>query len=300
MAPLTIKLKGLSMTKLLRNTSLLNFLPSKGLHTIAVTNTSNVFRQFETDPRLFQHEFLLSSKLNLFNISTSSNKYGRNREFHSSKVLLQNEAAHEDYHNENSSYSSTFIYLCSAMITMFGAAYAAVPLYKIFCQKVGLGGDPKIGHKIDNLQTMKPIRARKIRVIFNANANASMLWNFKPSQTEISVVPGETALAFYTARNPTDEPIVGVATYNVVPYKAGLYFNKIQCFCFEEQWLNPDEEVDMPVFFYIDPDFDDDPDLAGVTDVTLSYTFFRAKEGMKLPLPGFMTEDFSKENQSVS
>lgn len=300
MTSLTNKLSGLSLNRLLRTTSALNFLPLKGLHTVAGTNTNKVCCQFQTDSRLFQHEALFDSKLKLFNLNTSPHEDGFRRDFHSKSLLLQNEATHEDYHKENGSYSSTFIYLCSAMITMFGAAYAAVPLYKIFCQKVGLGGDPKIGHKIDNLQTMKPIRARKIRVIFNANANASMLWNFKPSQSEISVVPGETALAFYTARNPTDEPIVGVATYNVVPYKAGLYFNKIQCFCFEEQWLNPDEEVDMPVFFYIDPDFDDDPDLAGVTDVTLSYTFFRAKEGMKLPLPGFMTEDFSKEKQSAS
>jgi len=211
------------------------------------------------------------------------------RKFHSTVFSNKNEEKKKP--EDDGSYSTTFIYLCSAMITMFGAAYAAVPLYKIFCSKVGLGGDPKIGHKIDSLQTMEPIRARKIKVTFNANANASMLWNFKPSQNEITVVPGETALAFYTARNPTDEPIVGVATYNVVPYKAGLYFNKIQCFCFEEQWLNPNEEVDMPVFFYIDPDFDDDPDLAGCTDIALSYTFFKAKEGMQLPLPGFMQLD---------
>ena len=195
-------------------------------------------------------------------------------------------------------FSTTFIYLCSAMIAMFGAAYAAVPLYKIFCKKVGLGGDSKSAFKIDSLQSMNPVRARKIKVSFNANANSSMLWNFTPSQKELTVVPGETALAFYTAKNPTDEPIVGVATYNVVPYKAGLYFNKIQCFCFEEQWLNPNEEVDMPIFFYIDPDFDDDPDLAGVSEIALSYTFFRAREGMTLPLPGFMQSDISKNAAS--
>lgn len=195
-------------------------------------------------------------------------------------------------------FSTTFIYLCSACITMVGAAYAAVPLYKIFCKKVGLGGDAKGAYKIDNLQVMNPVRARKIKVSFNANANSSMLWNFTPSQKELTVVPGETALAFYTAKNPTDEPIVGVATYNVVPYKAGLYFNKIQCFCFEEQWLNPNEEVDMPIFFYIDPDFDDDPDLAGVSEIALSYTFFRARQGMTLPLPGFMQADLSKNTAS--
>ncbi|NXT82692.1 COX11 protein, partial [Zapornia atra] len=101
------------------------------------------------------------------------------------------------------------------------------------------------------------------------------------------VVPGETALAFYKAKNPTDKPIIGISTYNVIPFEAGQYFNKIQCFCFEEQWLNPQEEVDMPVFFYIDPEFVEDPKMAKVDLITLSYTFFEAKEGQKLPLPGF-------------
>lgn len=127
------------------------------------------------------------------------------------------------------------------------------------------------------------------------------------------MVPGETALAFYRAKNPTDKPITGISTYNVVPFEAGQYFNKIQvewqvqlmclctpwssmitssvfclqCFCFEEQRLNPHEEVDMPVFFYIDPEFDEDPRMARVDTITLSYTFFEAKEGQTLPLPGY-------------
>uniref|UniRef100_A0A8C3LXJ8 Cytochrome c oxidase assembly protein COX11, mitochondrial n=1 Tax=Chrysolophus pictus TaxID=9089 RepID=A0A8C3LXJ8_CHRPC len=103
----------------------------------------------------------------------------------------------------------------------------------------------------------------------------------------LQVVPGETALAFYKAKNPTDKPIIGISTYNVVPFEAGQYFNKIQCFCFEEQWLNPQEEVDMPVFFYIDPEFAEDPKMAKVDSITLSYTFFEAKEGQHLPLPGY-------------
>ncbi len=92
------------------------------------------------------------------------------------------------------------------------------------------------------------------------------------------VVPGETALAFYTAYNPTDKPITGVSTYNITPMRAGLYFNKIQCFCFEEQRLRPHEEVDMPVFFYVDPAFLDDPAMDTVKSITLSYTFFRTGE----------------------
>lgn len=95
---------------------------------------------------------------------------------------------------------------------------------------------------------MEPVQNRKIRVKFNADVGSSMTWNFKPQQREITVVPGETALAFYTATNPTDEAIIGVSTYNVVPFEAGQYFNKIQCFCFEEQRLNPHESVSNIVF----------------------------------------------------
>ncbi|XP_046660305.1 cytochrome c oxidase assembly protein COX11, mitochondrial isoform X3 [Homalodisca vitripennis] len=114
-----------------------------------------------------------------------------------------------------------------------------------------------------------------------------MRWNFKPQQHEIKVMPGETALAFYTARNPSDKPVIGISTYNVVPFDAGQYFNKIQCFCFEEQLLNPHEEVDMPVFFYIDSEFAEDPKMEFVNEITLSYTFFEAKPGLQLSMPSF-------------
>lgn len=134
---------------------------------------------------------------------------------------------------------------------------------------------------------MQKVEDRVIKVHFNADIGSSMRWNFKPQQKEIRVVPGETALAFYTAKNPTDQPVIGISTYNVVPFEAGQYFNKIQCFCFEEQQLNPHEEVDMPVFFYIDPEYCADPKLELVDSITLSYTFFEAKEGMSLPVPTF-------------
>lgn len=98
---------------------------------------------------------------------------------------------------------------------------------------------------------------------------------------------GETALAFYTARNPTNKPVIGISTYNVIPFEAGAYFNKIQCFCFEEQQLNPNEEVDMPVFFYIDPEICEDPKLEFLEDIILSYTFFEAKEGLNLTMPSY-------------
>lgn len=108
-------------------------------------------------------------------------------------------------------------------------------------------------------------------------------------QSHLQVFPGETALAFYTAKNPTDKPVIGISTYNVIPFEAGAYFNKIQCFCFEEQQLNPNEEVDMPVFFYIDPDICEDPKLEFLEDIILSYTFFEAKEGLNLVMPSYAT-----------
>lgn len=99
-------------------------------------------------------------------------------------------------------------------------------------------------------------------------------WKFVPQQREVRVLPGETALAFYTATNRSDQDIIGVATYSVSPAQVAPYFNKIQCFCFEEQRLNAKEEVDMPVFFYIDPEFTKDLNTRGIEQITLSYTFF--------------------------
>ena len=120
---------------------------------------------------------------------------------------------------------------------------------------------------------MVPVKDRIIKITFNADVHASLQWNFRPQQTEIHVVPGETVLAFHKTKNPTDKPVM-VQWYNVVPFEAGQYFNKIQCFCFDEQRLNPQEEVDMPVFFYIDPEFAEDSRMVNVDLITLSYTFF--------------------------
>lgn len=137
-------------------------------------------------------------------------------------------------------------------------------------------------HDAADIETMERVKNRVISVKFNADLAASMRWNFKPQQYEIKVAPGETALAFYTAKNPTDTPVIGISTYNVIPFEAGAYFNKIQCFCFEEQMLNPHEEVDMPVFFFIDPEFAEDPKMEFVDEIMLSYTFFEAKDAEKL------------------
>ena len=143
-----------------------------------------------------------------------------------------------------------------------GLAYAAVPLYRIFCQTTGFGGTPKRhgkGDEEDGYDLPKDPWSlkgnRPLRVTFNTDVSGSLPWSFKPAQKYVTVLAGQTSLAFFEATNHSSEPIIGVATYNVVPNEAGAYFNKIQCFCFDEQRLLPGETVDMPVFFYIDPEF---------------------------------------------
>jgi cytochrome c oxidase assembly protein subunit 11 len=166
-------------------------------------------------------------------------------------------------------------------VLIFGLSYASVPLYKVFCAMTGFGGTTQIATE-EKSRAIVPVEGGKIiKVHFTSNVHDAMPWKFRPTQREVRVVPGETALAFYTVKNTKDFPVTGVATYNVFPPKAGLYFNKIQCFCFEEQRLEGNEEIDMPVFFFIDPDFVDDPAMENVNHITLSYTFF--KTGEELP-----------------
>ncbi|XP_014482311.1 PREDICTED: cytochrome c oxidase assembly protein COX11, mitochondrial [Dinoponera quadriceps] len=182
---------------------------------------------------------------------------------------------------------STVFYWTGLGVLVVGLSYAAVPLYRIFCQAYSYGGTITTGHDASKVSTMLPVKNRKIKVKFTADTALSMQWNFKPQQLEMTIVPGETALAFYTATNPTDKQVIGISTYNVLPFEVGQYFNKIQCFCFEEQMLSPHEQVDMPVFFYIDPEFTEDPKMEFIDDIILSYTFFEAKPGLELPVPSY-------------
>ncbi|KAL5102914.1 hypothetical protein TcWFU_002306 [Taenia crassiceps] len=188
----------------------------------------------------------------------------------------------DDYRRKTILYYSTGL-----GIFMLGFGYAGVPLYRIYCAKSGRGSNTD-GARVstsDFIARMKPVRQRRVTVEFSADTYSHMAWNFKPSQKQLTIVPGETALAFYTAKNPTSKPITGIATYTVLPIEAAKYFNKIQCFCFEEQRLNPGEEVDLPVFFFLDPEFDEDPHLMRTNRITLHYTFFEAKKE-KMLVPG--------------
>ena len=170
------------------------------------------------------------------------------------------------------------MYATALVALVFGMSYAAVPLYKVFCQMTGFGGQAQKLTEEQQLKAIevKPVKGAKvIKVDFACSVHNSMPWKFKPTQSSIKVIPGETALAFYTVKNTKDYAITGVATYNVYPPQAAIYFNKIQCFCFEEQRLGPQEEVDMPVFFYLDPEIVTDPATENTRNITLAYTFFK-------------------------
>jgi cytochrome c oxidase assembly protein subunit 11 len=161
------------------------------------------------------------------------------------------------------------------IVAMLGLTAASVPLYELFCRVTGYGGTPRIG--ADAVGTA-PQQQRMITVYFNADTSPDLPWGFQPVQRSMEVPVGEQALAFYEAVNRADHPVVGRAVYNVTPFKAGSYFSKIHCFCFEEQTLKPGERVDMPVSFYVDPAMLENENTSEIRQITLSYTFFIDKE----------------------
>ena len=152
---------------------------------------------------------------------------------------------------------------------MLGLAYASVPLYRIFCQVTGFNGTTQRA-AVAPKQTIDRI----IEVRFDANISNSLNWYFKPEQLSMKLKLGEQGLAFFRARNLSQRTTTGSAVFNVSPPQAGAYFNKIQCFCFTEQTLAPGESQDMPVSFFVDPSITRDKDLATLTTITLSYTFY--------------------------
>ena len=166
----------------------------------------------------------------------------------------------------------TLILAMSVVFFMGALSYASVPLYKLFCQVTGYGGTTQV---VEN--TSDKVLDRSIIVRFDANVNPALDWKFLPTQRSLELSLGENALAFYRAENTGSTPVVGTATFNVTPDKAGIYFNKVECFCFQEQLLEPNQIIDMPVSFFIDPDMANDPNLDGVTTITLSYTFFKSQ-----------------------
>ena len=164
----------------------------------------------------------------------------------------------------------TAVLLGGVVVGMGGAAYAAVPAYRLFCQVTGFGGTTRRAHTVPTT-----ISDRVIKVQFDANTDPALPWRFRPKQREIALKIGEEGLVFYEAENLGNTPVMGQAGFNVSPAKAGRYFNKIQCFCFNEQVLAAGQRANMPVTFFVDPEMLDDPNMDDVTTITLSYTFFR-------------------------
>lgn len=166
--------------------------------------------------------------------------------------------------------------ICASVVFgMVGMSYAAVPLYEMFCRVTGFGGTTQRADAAPG--ALPEFAGRKVTVRFNADVGRGMPWTFQPVQRSVEVVPGVETLVFYRAYNPTKEPVYGQAAFNVTPDKAGIYFDKIACFCFEEQKLEPGESVDMPISFFVDPELLKDPKTRDVHTITLSYTFFRTK-----------------------
>ena len=158
------------------------------------------------------------------------------------------------------------------VFAMVGLSFASVPLYDLFCRVTGFGGTTQVATTLPDR-----ILERSVRVQFNADTAPDLPWDFKPLQRSVDVHIGQQALVAYKSQNITDVPAGGTAVYNVTPQKVGKYFHKIQCFCFDEQILNPGQAVNMPVTFFIDPAMDDDPEMDNVEVITLSYSFFSAQ-----------------------
>jgi len=186
----------------------------------------------------------------------------------------------------------TGLVLSGVVAGMVGLSFAAVPLYQIFCQVTGYGGTPQVV-EAGSVEVLD----RQITVRFNADTDRNLPWHFRPEQRSVHLKVGEQALVFYKASNLSEAPVVGTAVFNVTPEKAGQYFNKIECFCFTEQLLKPGESVDMPVAFYVDPRLNDDPSMADVATITLSYTFYEVAEPEAKPQN---TAQFSATSPSAS
>jgi cytochrome c oxidase assembly protein subunit 11 len=170
------------------------------------------------------------------------------------------------------SRNDTVLVSCVAVVIgMVGMSYAAVPLYYMFCAATGYAGTPA---RADTGST--EISERTVTVRFDSNVDPNLPWRFQPDQRSIKVQLGENKLTFFTAENTGGTPVTGHATFNVMPERAARYFTKIECFCFTEQTLEAGQAVEMPVTFFVDPRMAEDRDAVDISEITLSYTFFRS------------------------
>jgi cytochrome c oxidase assembly protein subunit 11 len=178
--------------------------------------------------------------------------------------------------NENalkSQNKKSIIIISFIVLFMLSLSFAAVPLYDIFCRVTGFGGTTQIASTAPG-STGHP----DINVRFESSTSSSLNWDFFAKSKVVTIPIGEEKTIFYFAKNLSDKPIVGTATFNVTPAKVGQYFMKIDCFCFVEQLLKPGESMNMPVTFFIDPDIYKDENVKEVNEITLSYTFMKSMD----------------------
>lgn len=176
---------------------------------------------------------------------------------------------HTSLHRKNTSFALGLVAFAAGMVML---AYAAVPLYKLFCQMTGFGGTVQIAKAAPDR-----ILAQQVTVDFNTDTRDGLPWSFKAEQRVVTLRIGEPVLVTFKAENTSSQSVTGMAVYNVTPNEVGKYFMKTQCFCYEQQTLAPGQSMHFPVSFYLDPALVDDPDLRGLTNITLSYTFFPVK-----------------------
>jgi len=167
--------------------------------------------------------------------------------------------------------AATVALLAAVVLGMVGLSFASVPLYRLFCQATGFGGTTQRAAAVPGR-----VADTFVTVRFDATTAPELGWDFRPLESTVRVHPGEQREVFFRAVNRTAETVTGTATFNVTPTKTGIYFDKLQCFCFNEQQLKPGESRDMGVVFFVDPDLLTDPSTSDVRTITLSYTMFRA------------------------
>ena len=187
-------------------------------------------------------------------------------------------------HNQNNlkAQNKKVIFIITFIgMLMLSLSYAAVPLYDIFCRVTGFGGTTQIASSAPGSSGHPNINIR-----FESNITDSLNWDFYSKTKTVKIPMGEEKTIYYFAKNLSDEPIVGTATFNVTPAKVGQYFMKIDCFCFVEQLLNPGESMNMPVTFFIDPDLYKDENVQEVNEITLSYTFMKSMDQSKVEEQG--------------
>lgn len=183
--------------------------------------------------------------------------------------------SNQDHHDELVRKNARMgLYVLGGVVFMIGLSFASVPLYDALCRVTGWGGTTQVS---ESLPTEDQILDRQVTVRFDANVARDLPWAFEAESDAVTLQIGSRGFANFVSENLASKPVAGTALFNVTPLKVGKYFHKVQCFCFDEQILQPAQRVDMPVMFYVDPAIADDPNLDDVQVITLSYSFFKTE-----------------------